>query len=174
MGTDPSTQGQNTEIMNEYIYIAEGSYSIEDIQELIRNLLPNYPNATLFRTEYLDFFSEDSVSEKNDTIEDEGSYFLFGDFDGDNYIELAATGLIDTTILDGKYEGFCIIIEIEEDQSIGYFINLWKTVGEDGSIQNLVLYQDYAGLLTIGFDYGTGYLMNIEYDENEYQYRVYY
>jgi len=138
--------------------------------EELRTIFPEYPQIVIFKSEYLDFFSETPERERSRIGDDIGTYVLEGDFDGDGDLDIAVSGLLDIEPIDGKYNGFIAIIE-EETREVEFFQRLFKTVGNPRAIQNILLFQEADGNIRVGFQYETDFVGFVAYN-GEYKFSV--
>lgn len=148
----------------------EANIEIDD--DLIRQLLPQYPNATVFKLDYLEFFAAEAEIEKELAENNDNKYIVQDDFDRDDLIEFAVAGLADTAAMDNMYQAFVVILELQLDSTleIEYFETFNKHLGtDDMTIRNIALKQVDQGIMVIfanNTDFG-GYII---WDHDNYKF----
>ena len=149
-----------------------GEVDIEIDDDMIRQLLPQYPNATVFELDYLEFFAAEAEIEKQLAESNDNKYIIHDDFDGDGLIEFAVAGLADTAAMDNMYQAFVVILEVQPDSNlkIEYFETFNKHLGtDDMTIRNIALKPVDQGIMVIfanNTDFG-GYII---WDHDNYKF----
>lgn len=137
----------------------------------IRSYLKKYPEATIFKPEYLDFFSPEAPFEKQSTLEYKRKYVIKGDFNKNGKEEIAIAGLLSKEADNqNNYYGFVLILE---QKFFGYkTLCFEKFLKEPNSlIRNLFLFHDQklGGQISIGFANNSGLISNFEWNKGKYE-----
>lgn len=147
-----------------------GSTVVDDV--FLRRLLPNHPEATVFRTEYLDFFAAEQPDERKVAEESKNRYILKGDFNKNGKPEVAIAGLLSTKPVRNKYMAFILIVEkVGSKYRRLFYFPLTKSVHPDPNVEeikNLALSSDGGRELTVTFANQSGYFMKITWNGMAY------
>lgn len=140
--------------------------------DFLRKVLPDHPDATVFRTAYLDFFAAEQPDERQAAEENKNKYVLKGDFNENGKPEVAITGLLSTAPNRGKYSAFILIVEKNGDayRRLFYF-TIEKSVRPNPhveEIKNLALSTEKPRELTVTFANQSGYFLKIAWDGRKY------
>lgn len=138
----------------------------------LRTHLKKYPEATIFKIEYLDFFTPGDAFEKQCSLEYKRKYILKGDFNKNGRAEIAISGLLSKKAdKDHKYSGFVLILEK------GFFgyktLYFQKFLKEPNSlIKNLFLFRDsrISNGICIGFANNSGLISIFSWNNGKYKF----
>jgi hypothetical protein len=138
----------------------------------LRKLLPDHPEATIFRTEYLDFFTAEQPEERHVAEENGNKYVLKGDFNKNGKPEFAITGLLSMKPVNGKYQAFLVIIEQDgNDFRRLFYFTMQKSVRPDPDVEeikNLALSSERPREITVTFANQSGFFMNVIWNGSKY------
>lgn len=136
----------------------------------LRKYLKNYPEAVIFKPEYLDFFTPEDPMEKQRSIEYKRTYVIRGDFNKNGKKEIAVSGLLSKKAdRNDNYYGFVLVLEKSSNGYKKMFFQ--KFLKEPKSlIKNLFLFCDPAitNGISIGFANDSGLISTISWKKDKY------